>query len=61
MNIFKKCTLEWWEVSLLKIAVLAIGLAVGATWPEVFEPYITFLVALGLVLGIYIGSIWLKR
>ncbi len=34
MNPFKSYTLTWWQVSLLKLSMLSLGLVVGATWPE---------------------------
>ena len=37
MRIFKDYTMRWWQVSLLKISMMAFGLAVCATWPGAFE------------------------
>jgi hypothetical protein len=45
----------WWQVGILKAALLLIGIAIGANWPEVFAPYITVLVIVGLLLGAYIA------
>ena len=33
MNPFKSYTLTWWQFSLLKTAIIAFGLALGASWP----------------------------
>lgn len=61
MNIFKPTTLTWWQVGMLKWAVFLIGIAVGATWPEIFAKYtVTFLV-IGLLLSIYLTKVWLTN
>ena len=28
-----------WQIGLVKIAAIALGVIVGATWPDVFAPY----------------------
>lgn len=61
MNIFKKTTLTWWQVSLLKWAVFLIGVAVGATWPELFAKYTTAFVCIGLLISIYLFKIWISN
>jgi hypothetical protein len=61
MNIFKTKSLTWWQVSLLKICVLAFGLAIGANWPELFVGYTTLLVTITIVLSIYLAFVWFKK
>lgn len=61
MNIFKSTTLTWWQLGLLKWAVLAIGIAVGAEWAEVFTPYTLVLVVAGLVVSLYLALVWAKH
>jgi hypothetical protein len=53
MNIFKNRTFRWWQVGILKGALLFIGIAIGSYWPEVFTPYIPGLVIAGLLMGAY--------
>jgi len=60
MNLFKPRKLTWWQVDLLKWAVLFIGIAIGATWPGVFAPYVTLLLALGFLLSIYLLVVWMR-
>jgi len=43
MNPFKSYTLTWWQVSLLKLSMLSLGLVVGATWPEAFVTWTVLL------------------
>ena len=61
MGIFNKRSFVWWQIGLLKITVLAIGLAIGANWSEVFAPYTTALIALAVVLGLYLAFVWFKQ
>ncbi len=60
MNIFKSTRFTWWQLGILKWSVLFIGIAVGATWPEIFEPYAFKLLIVGVVAGVYLGIVWLK-
>lgn len=58
MNLLKSETLTWWQMGILKLSVLFIGIAIGANWPSAFVPYSALIVLLGLCGGIYIGYIW---
>ncbi len=60
MNIFKSTTFTWWQISLLKWAVLFIGIAVGALWPQIFAPYASILLITGLAIGAYLGFVWIR-
>ncbi len=62
MNIFtKSTTLSWWQLGLLKIAVFAIGIVVGAHWSAFFASYTAVLLTLGIVSSVYLGIVWFKR
>lgn len=61
MNIFKSTTFTWWQLGMLKWAVLCIGVAIGAKWSAVFIPYGTLLAVIGLVLSLYLGVVWFKN
>lgn len=52
---------SWWQVGILKLAVLCFGVAVGANWPAAFQPYTTLLVIVGAVSGLSIAYVWLKQ
>lgn len=60
MNIFRTTTFTWWQIGCLKWAVLFIGIAIGATWPEVFAPYAVPLLIIGLVLSVYLAIVWAR-
>ncbi len=61
MNIFKSTTFTWWQIGMLKWAVLFIGIAIGATWPEVFNKYIALLLVVGFMLSVYLGVVWFRN
>ncbi len=61
MKPFKSYTLRWWQGSILKIALLALGIAIGATWPEFFAGWTGALLVLFLALGGYITVVWWKQ
>ena len=61
MNLFKSFTLTWWETGLFKWSLLALGIVIGATWPELFNPWRTVLLVLFLLPTIYISWIWWKQ
>jgi hypothetical protein len=61
MNPFKSTCFTWWQLGLLKWATLFFGLGIGALWPEVFAPYATILIAIGIIVGIYLGVVWMRN
>ena len=61
MDIFRDYTFTWWQVGLFKLALLSLGIAIGAYCQATFAPYVTLLAVLGLGLGAYIGWISFSR
>ncbi len=61
MNILKPTTLTWYEVGALKWAVFLIGIAVGATWPELFAKYVLHMIFVGAILTVYLTVVWMKQ
>ncbi len=61
MNPLKSFTLTWWQAGLLKLAMLALGLAIGSTWPHVFVAWRNLLVVLFLVPAFYLSYVWLNQ
>jgi len=61
MDIFHEYLIDWWQMGLMKIALIAIGIIIGAKWPKLFSrPIVCWtLFILFLVIAIYtIISIW---
>lgn len=61
MDIFKSSAFTWWQMGMFKLGLLSIGIAVGAYWHDVFLPYVSWLVILGLVLGVYVVFVWSRN
>ena len=61
MNIFKTFVLLWWQVGLLKITLLALGIAIGAHWSTFFSRYIAVLLVVAVAAGGYISYVWFMQ
>lgn len=61
MSIFKDYTFKWWQIGLLKLTLLLFGIAIGASWQAAFLPYVTALVAFGIILSLYLIYISFKK
>jgi hypothetical protein len=61
MNPFKNYSLTWWQFGLLKTAMIAFGLAVGATWPGLFAEWLSILWIVFLLPSIYLMFIAFRQ
>ncbi len=61
MKLFKTALMSTWDIGVLKLAVLCIGLAIGAKWATVFAPYTTALFIIGVLIGLYSLYTWAKK
>lgn len=61
MNIFKTFTLKWWQTGLLKLGMLALGIAIGAYWHDVVGGYLLILIAVAAVSLAYVTYLWWKQ
>lgn len=61
MNIFSSTTFTWWQLGLLKWAVFLIGIAIGASWPEIFAHYAIVLLVIGLLISVYLFYAWSRQ
>jgi hypothetical protein len=61
VKIFKSYTFAWWQLGLLKISVLALGLAVGSTWPDLFAGWRELLVVLFVAPAFYVSYVWIEQ
>jgi hypothetical protein len=61
MNVFKSTQFTWWQLGMLKWAVLFIGIAIGAHFSEIFTPYTKILLFIGVILSLYLGTVWFQN
>jgi hypothetical protein len=61
MNLLKSGTLTWWQVGILKISLLSLGIAIGSTWPEIFKTHAYLLVSIAIALGLYLIPVWFSK
>ena len=54
-------TFAWWQLGLLKLSLLSLGVVVGSTWPGVFEGWRDLLVVLFVIPAFYVSHLWLKQ
>ena len=57
-DMFRDYTMRWWQVSLLKVSMVAFGLAVGATWPGAFEGWLLWLWLIFLLPAAYLSYVF---
>jgi hypothetical protein len=60
MNPFKLYTFTWWQIGVFKLALLAIGVAIGSYWHELFAGSLILLVAIAVLGSAYIALVTLK-
>ena len=53
MNLFKSYTFTWWQMGILKLALLAAGATIGAYWHDFFGSNLITLIVVWVVAGIY--------
>jgi hypothetical protein len=61
MNIFKTFKLKWWQAGVFKLAMLAIGIAIGTYWHDVFGAYLLILITVAVVSLAYITYVWWRQ
>lgn len=61
MNLFSNSTFTWWQIGLFKLSTVTFGVAVGAYWPDLFAEYITTLLVVAVVSGVYVAYVYFKQ
>jgi len=61
MKIFKDTIMSTWDIGLIKLAVGCMGIAIGATWADIFAPYAMILFIVGILAGLYALYSWTKK
>lgn len=61
MNPFKSYAFTWWQIGILKLALLAMGCAIGAYWHEFFGSIMTVLIVIAVASSIYMVYVTLRQ
>ena len=61
MKLFKAYTFSWWQMGVFKLALLAIGAAIGAYWHEFFGANLTALIIIAAIATVYTMYVALKQ
>lgn len=61
MQPFRSYTFTWLEIGIFKVAMLAIGLALGAYFHEIVQAYIIGVIVIAIVASAYVGYIGLRQ
>jgi hypothetical protein len=61
MRIRNSFTLKWWETGLFKFSLIALGVVLGATWPEIFHAWRPVLLVVFAVPAAYLSWVWWKQ
>jgi hypothetical protein len=61
MNLFKTFTLKWWQTSIFKVGMLALGLVHGAYLHHLFGGYLVILIVASALSLAYVSYIWWKQ
>jgi len=61
MKIFKSYTFVWWQIGILKIALLAIGAIIGSYWHNFFRDNLITLIVIAVIAGVCMAYAALKQ
>jgi hypothetical protein len=59
--LFQPITFTWWQVGLLKLSLVSLGVVVGSTWPGLFVGWRDLLLVLFVVPAFYVTYVWLTQ
>ncbi|MEX0672531.1 MAG: hypothetical protein WDZ82_01435 [Candidatus Paceibacterota bacterium] len=61
MNLFQSYRYTWWQIGIFKLALLGIGVAIGAQWHELLAEYLVPILLVALVATVYIMYVSIKQ
>jgi hypothetical protein len=61
MNFFKSYIFTWWQVGILKLALIATGVWIGAYWSEVWRGLLVPVAIIAILASLYSMYITLRQ
>lgn len=61
MKLFRSYTFTWPQVSVFKISLVSLGIAIGSHWGSFFADYTWLFLGLAIVAGIYVTFAAFKK
>ncbi len=61
MNLFKSYTFTWWQIGILKLALLSLGAVIGAYWHDFFGDHLVTFIIITIITSVIIMIISLKQ
>jgi len=61
INLFQSYTFTWWQIGILKLALLSLGAVIGAYWHDFFEANSVVFIFLTIIASVIIMIISLKQ
>lgn len=61
LNILKTLRLNWFELLILKIALLSFGILIGANWPGIIMDWSAPILIIAIVSSFYVVLVWWKE
>ncbi|MBU2101306.1 hypothetical protein KKH05_01130 [Patescibacteria group bacterium] len=61
LKLFKPITLKWWQVGVVKVALISFGILVGMAWSDIFVIWTPTLLAILIVSWAYLIALWFKN
>ena len=61
MNLFKSYTFTWWQIGILKLALLSLGAVIRAYWYDFFRANLIAFIIIAIIASVIIMFISLKQ
>ena len=61
LNVFKTLKLHWYEAVMLKIAILSVGILIGANCPAIVLDWTTPILIVAVASSLYAILVWWKE
>lgn len=61
MKLFGKYTFHWWQLGILKLSIITLGLIIGASWSQTVQQVMYPLGVLFVISSVYIIVVSLKQ